>query len=159
MEKSNINKAANANRYSPDDAPLDTKENREDDDSTSTNSPPTIQSNRPPSTWTKRLHSDFMLVENEFLDMDNLILKITECQKHGMAILLKEHKDLAIFTNATGEAGRTVLLHDYDWFDDGDVENSSLHHVILSGIGKTSNIFTFHPDKAFAKSRNVHMPK
>ena len=46
--------------------------------------------------------------------MDNLIFKITKCQKYGMALLLKEHKDLAILTNATGEAGKTVLLHNYD---------------------------------------------
>ena len=91
--------------------------------------------------------------------MDNLILKITECQKHGIAIFLEEHKDLVILTNATGEAGKTVLLHDYDWFDNGDIINPGLHRVILSRTGKTSNIFTFNPDKAFAKSRNVHMLK
>ena len=43
--------------------------------------------------------------------MDNLILKITKCQKHGMSLLLEEHKDLAIIANATGEARKTVLLY------------------------------------------------
>ena len=109
--------------------------------------------------WTGHLHGDFISAENESLDIDNLILRIAECQKHGMAPLLEDHKDLAILTNMTGEAGKTVLLHDYDWFDDCDIENPGLHHVILSGTGKTSNIFTFHPDKAFTKSRNIHMPK
>ena len=106
--------AANANRYSPDEAPFDANKNREDEDSTSTKSPPIIRSKCFPSTWIKRLRGHFILVENESLGMDNLILKITKCQKHGMTVLLEEQKDLVILTNTIGEAGRKVLLRGYD---------------------------------------------
>jgi len=64
MEKSNANKAADANRYSPNKASFDANENRDNDATASTNPPHIIRSNHSPSTWTKRLHCDFILAEN-----------------------------------------------------------------------------------------------
>ena len=90
--------------------------------------------------------------------MDNLILKITGNQKYGVSILLQDYPDLAILIIATGKTGTMALLHDHYWFGNGEDESPN-QHVALSGTWGTSNIFTFHLDKAFATSKNIHVPK
>ena len=58
---------------------------------------------------------------------------------------------------ATWETAQTALVHDHDWIN-GRVETNSLHHLVPSGTGRTSNIFASSTEKAFAKSKNVHLP-
>ena len=38
------------------------------------------------------------------------------------------------------------------------MEDGPLQHIVFGGMGRTSNIFALNMERAFAKSKNVHLP-